>query len=354
MELATINILKILFLTGLASVVAIFVAPQFIEFLNRYKLWKKEGRKKTIDSQEAEVFYKLNKEREVSVPRLGGVLIWGVALLLALAFAFLANVFPDIFWFDKLDFLSRSQTWLPMFALVAAALIGLTDDILQVKGKGKYIAGGLDFWKRVGLVSLIGLIGGLWFYFKLGADSLHIPGNGELFVGPFYILIFIIVNLACWSGGVIDGLDGLAGGAFASMFAAFGIISFSQNQIDLAAFCGVITGTLFSFLWFNIPPAKFYMGETGSLALTSALAVVAFLSKSVLVLPIIGGLLVLEAGSVILQLLSKKYRGKKIFLSTPIHHHLEAKGWTAPNIVMRLWIVGLVLAIIGVTIRLLG
>ena len=160
--------------------------------------------------------------------------------------------------------------------------------------------------------------------------------------------------LACWSGGVIDGLDGLGGGAFLSMFAAFGLIAFVSNQVNLAAFCWAICGALLTFLWFNIPPARFYMGETGSLALTSTLAVVAFLTDSILVLPIIGGLLVLEVGSIILQLLSKRIRGKKIFQSTPIHHHFEAIGWAPQKVTMRFWIIGVVLAIIGVAIRLLG
>lgn len=366
MDILTINVIKIFFLTIFASVLAVFVTPALTNFLYRHKLWRKNSRTETIDGKKAEVFTKYHKGKEVSVPRFGGLLIWGSVFATALIFWLLSQFFPDVFWLQKFNFLSRSQTWLPIFALVAAALLGLCDDILQVKGKGKYIAGGLTFWQRFLVVVLIGLIGGWWFSAKLEINTIHIPGDGDfslgspLFIGdfslgiPFYILIFIIVMLACWSGGVIDGLDGLAGGAFASMFAAFGVIAFAQNQIDLAAFCGAIAGAILSFLWFNIPPARFYMGETGSLALTSTLAVVAFLTDSVLVLPIIGGLLVMEAGSVILQLLSKKIFKKKIFLSTPIHQHFQAKGWPEAKIVMRFWIVGVVLAIIGVAIRLLG
>ncbi|MCD6094900.1 phospho-N-acetylmuramoyl-pentapeptide-transferase [bacterium] len=354
MEPIAINVIKVFFLTVVGSVLAVFSTPALTNFLYRHKLWRKSVRTKTIDGKEAKIFYKLHKEKEVSAPRFGGLLIWVTTLIEALFFWSLSYFFPDFFWIQKLNFLSRSQTWLPMFSLITAALVGLFDDILQVKGKGKYIAGGLTFRERFLMVSLIGLIGGLWFYFKLDWKTIHIPGNGDFFIGPFYILLFVIVMLACWSGGVIDGLDGLAGGAFASMFGAFGVIAFAQNQINLAAFCGVITGTILAFLWFNIPPARFYMGETGSLALTSTLAVVAFLTDSVLVLPVIGGLLVIESGSVILQLLSKKIRKKKIFLSAPIHQHLQARGWQEPKIVMRFWIIGVVFAIIGVAIRLLG
>jgi phospho-N-acetylmuramoyl-pentapeptide-transferase len=151
----------------------------------------------------------------------------------------------------------------------------------------------------------------------------------------------------------VDGLDGLAGGVFASIFGAFSILAFSQGKIDLATFCGAIVGALFAFLWYNIPPARFYMGETGVMGLTVTMAVISFLTDSVLVLPIIGGILVIEVGSVILQLLSKKLRKKKIWLSTPIHHHLEARGWPPYQIVMRFWVLSIVFAILGVAIRLL-
>lgn len=349
-----INIIKIFTLTALTSALAVIFTPFLTNFLYKHKLWKKAPRRKSIDNKEAPILYELHKEREVSVPRFGGILIWFIPFLIALIFLFLSQLFPQSFWLGKFNFFSRAQTWLPFFALVSAALIGLIDDILQVKGKGEYIAGGLTFWQRFLIVALIGLIGGLWFYFKLDWRTIHIPGGGDLYLGPFYILAFIIVMLACWSGGVIDGLDGLAGGTFASIFTAYGIIAFFREQYDLAAFCGVVTGAILSFLWFNIPPARFYMGETGSLALTSSLCVVAFLTDSILVLPIIAGLLVIEAGSVILQLFFKKFFKRKIFLSTPLHHHLEAKGWPHYKITMRFWTIGIVLAIIGVTIRLLG
>ena len=170
----------------------------------------------------------------------------------------------------------------------------------------------------------------------------------------FFIPFFVVVMLATFSTGVIDGIDGLSGGLFASIFTAYAGISFFQDKIDLAAFCAVLVGAILAFLWFNIPPARFYMGETGILGLTTTLAVVTFLTDSLVVLPIIGGILVLESSSVILQLLSKKIRKKKIWLCTPIHHHFEAKGWPSHQVTMRFWIIGVVLAIIGTGLRLLG
>ena len=353
MTLFTFNAIKVLGLAAVASALAVLWCPILTRFLYKHKLWKKEARTKTISGEEASVFYGLHKEREVRAPRFGGLLIWVTTVVVIFLFYLLAEISGNP-WLQKLNFLSRGQTWLPLFTLVVASLVGLADDIFQVSGKGKYVGGGLSLGRRLLMVVLIGLIGGLWFYSKLDWDIIHIPLIGDFSIGFWYIPLFILVMVACWSGGIIDGLDGLAGGTFASMFGAFAIIAFSQGKIELASFCSVILGTLFAFLWFNIPPARFYMGETGILGITTTLAVVAFLTDSVIVLPIIAGLLVVESGSVILQLLSKKIRKKKIFLCAPLHHHFEAKGWPSYKVTMRFWIIGIVLAIIGVAIRLLG
>lgn len=364
MTFLTFNIIKVLGLAAMASIVAVFWCPVLINFLYKHKLWKKTARTKTISGEDAVVFNNLHKERETRAPRMGGLLIWITTCIIMLIFFLFSLIFPNS-QLVHFNFLSRSQTWLPLFTLISASILGLIDDILVVSsspvkfffGKtwaGKYIGGGLSFRKRFLIVALIGLIGSVWFYQKLGWDVITIPLLGQVSLGFFYIPLFIIVMIACWSGGIIDGLDGLAGGTFASIFGAFTIIAFSQGKVDLAAFCAVIVGTLFAFLWFNIPPARFYMGETGILGLTTVMSVVAFLTDSVFVLPIIAGLLVIETGSVIIQLLSKKFRKKKIFLSSPIHHHLEAIGWPQYKITMRFWIIGIVLAIIGTAIRLLN
>jgi phospho-N-acetylmuramoyl-pentapeptide-transferase len=385
MTLFTFNIIKIFVLAALSALIGMIFAPILIRFLNKIKFWKKEGRKKAISGEDAEVFYSLHKEREVSRPRGGGFLIWISILVLIILFFLLAK-FSGIWWLKRLDFLSRNETWLPLFTLVAGSIVGLFDDILQVfgsssnnneikkpivfklaksiflwiSGRGKYIGGGMRFTRRLIIIILIGLIGGLWFYYKLGWNSVHIPLifnfpiGIDLNVGIWIIPLFILVMVACWSGGIVDGLDGLSGGVFASIFGAFSIIAFSLGKVDLAVFCAVIFGSLFAFLWYNIPPARFYMGETGILGLTSTMAVVAFLTDSIVVLPIVAGLLVIEVGSVILQLLSKRFRHKKIWLSTPIHHHFEAKGWPPYQIKMRFWIISIIFAILGVVIRLLG
>lgn len=353
MTLLIFNVIKVLGISAIASAVAVLWAPYLIHFLYKHQLWKKTARSKTIDGQEAVVFNSLHKDRETKVPRMGGVLIVVTVIGVTFLFYIISLLFPDS-PLANMNFFTRSQTWLPLFTLVAASLVGLLDDILVVASVGKYIGGGLAFKKRLLTVVTIGLIGGIWFYWKLGWDVVSIPLLGHMPVGIFYIPLFIVVMVACWAGGIVDGLDGLAGGTFASIFAAFSIISFSEGKIDLATFCAVIAGTLAAFLWFNIPPARFYMSEVGILGLTTTLSVVAFLTDSVAVLPIIAGLLVLEVASVIVQLFSKKFLKRKIFLSTPIHHHFEAIGWPAYKVTMRAWILGIVLAIVGVVIKLLG
>ena len=196
---------------------------------------------------------------------------------------------------------------------------------------------------------------GWWFFYKLGISSIHIPFAGEINLGVFIIPLFVIVALATFSGGVIDGIDGLSGGVLASIFAAYSAIAFANNQIDLAAFSGALTGAILAFLWFNIPPARFYMGETGIMGLTITLATIAFLTDSVLVLPIVALPLVITSGSVILQTLSKKFRkGKRIFRLAPIHHHFESMGWPSYKVTMRFWILSVVFAIVGIILAVIS
>ncbi len=366
MDPAITNVIKVFILGTISFIVAFLMTPLLTHFLYKHKLWKNKVRQKGLDGNQLEVFTKYHSEKEVNVPRLGGLLVWITPLVLIFLF-YIFTFFSDYFWVQKLNFLSRDQTWLPLFTLVAAALIGLIDDILQIIEKPtnrflnftfkkfkRYVGGGLSLKYRIVLVTLIGAIGSWWFYSKLGQSSILIPFYGDLELGLLFIPFFIIVMLATYSGGVIDGLDGLSGGAFAAIFTAFTFIAVESAMIDLAAFCLVLVGSILAFLWFNIPPARFYMGETGILGLTTTLTVVAFLTDSVAVLPIIGILLVIESGSVIVQVISKKFFHKKVFLAAPIHHHFEGIGWPHYKVTMRFWIIGVIAAIAGVVIRFLG
>jgi phospho-N-acetylmuramoyl-pentapeptide-transferase len=162
------------------------------------------------------------------------------------------------------------------------------------------------------------------------------------------------VLTALFSSGVIDGLDGLAGGVMSIIFAAYSAIAFFQNQINLAALCAAIAGGTLAFLWFNIPPARFYMSETGILGLTSTLTVIAFLTNSVAVLPIIAFPLTATVIANVIQISSKKLFKRKVFLVAPIHHHFEALGWPAYKVVMRYWIIGFITAVVGMVVFLIS
>lgn len=357
--------IKIFAMGAVGFLISFLIAPALINFLYKNKCWKIKARTKSIDGKELTVINKFHSEKEVNVPRMGGILIWGTTLFLSFLFLWLSKI-NIISWGEKINFLTREQTWLPLFALIVASLIGLFDDVLQIylpkskflkniwKKFGKYTGGGLSLKYRIISLSLLGLLGGWWFFIKLGWSTIHIPIVGSVYFGIFYIPFFIFVMLATYSGGVIDGLDGLFGGVFVSIFGALIIIAMARQQFDLASLISLILGTLLAFLWFNIPPARFYMGETGTIGLCAVLTVIAFLTDSVFVLPIIAFPLILASGSVVIQLLSKKITGKKVFLATPIHHHFEGKGWPHYKITMRFWIIGIISAIVGVTIKLLG
>jgi len=349
-----LNVLKVFGLSALSFFVGLALTPILTHYLYKYKLWRREARRFAPDGSPTPIFHKMHGERETRVPRMGGILIWIVPVIMIIVFRFLVELFPSYFILHKLNFLSRAQTWLPLFTLIAASLVGLADDFLQVYNKGKYIAGGMRFSRRLAIILLIAAIGAWWFYTKLDINTVFIPFWGEVSLGILFPLFFILVMVATFSGGVIDGLDGLAGGVFAAAFSAYAGIAFFQNQLDLAAFAGVIVGVLLSFLWFNIPPARFYLGESGVMGLTTTLTVLAFLTDSVLVLPIIALPLVLAAGSSLIQLLSKRFFGRKVFIVAPLHHHLEALGWPAYTITMRFWVIAVIFAIIGMVITLIG
>lgn len=357
-----IDIVKVFLPAVGAFVLGVLMTPLLTNYLYSHKMWKKKSGKVALDGKEAAVFNELHKEKEVNTPRMGGIIIWASSSIIILSIWLMAKLFPGEI-LNKLDFLSRSQTWVPLGTLILGAIAGLIDDYLEVtrsrteNGKN----GGLSKTVRLTVVSVIALVCALWFYFKLDVSGIGLPfGLGELYLGPLFILLFLLTSLFIYAGGVIDGIDGLSGGVFASIFAAYGGIAFYQNQIDLAAFCAAVVGGILAFLWFNIPPARFYMTETGSMGLTITLTVVAFMTDRLgegygfLVLPIIALPLVVTVLSNLLQVFSKKFRGKKLFRIAPLHHHFEAIGWPSYKVTMRYWVISLVCAILGITLALIG
>ncbi len=341
------HIVRVLFFSTLAFIFAILVAPLLTHFLYKYRLGKK-----IRNSGSTPVFSQLHAHK-AGTPTMGGVLIWGTVLIFILAFSFLGDFFPNSL-LARFNFLSRAETLLPLGALVVTALIGLFDDWLDVRGKGVFGGGGLKLRHRILIYTVIAIVGALWFYFKLDWSVFHIPFFGNFEIQAWYIPIFIFIIVATsFSVNETDGLDGLAGGTLVTAFVAYGVIAFSLGRYDLATFCGVIIGALLAFLWFNIPPARFYMGDTGAMSLGVTLGIIAMLTNSALLLPFIGLVFLIESISVIVQTLSKRLRGKKIFISSPVHHHFQAVGWPEPKVVMRLWVISGIGAALGLMIFLM-
>lgn len=339
------EVFKVMFFATLSFVIAWAWLPFLYKILRHFNMGKKNR-----DETHAPIFAKMHKSKE-GILTMGGVLIWGTTLFIALGVYYL-SIFVPIDLFQKLNFLTRSQVLLPLGALIASALVGVVDDYYTVRKRGPK-GGGLSVRHKLLLCTGIAIVGAWWFYAKLGWDILHVPFIGDITIGWWYIPFFIFIIVATsFSVNEIDGLDGLAGGTLLSAFGAYGAIAFIQGRYDLATFCAVIIGALLAFLWFNIYPAKFMMGDTGSMSLGVTLGIVALLTNAALLLPIIGLLFVLESGSVIIQVASKKIRKKKVFLSAPIHHHLEARGWKEPTIVMRFWVISGITAVAGVIIAL--
>ena len=347
-----LNLVKISIPTAFAFFLGLLFTPIATHFFYKYKMWKKYSRNTDNIPDFAKVH---NENEELKTPRVGGIIIWVSVLLTTLIF-YLASIFFPSINTEKMNFLSRNQTLIPFFTLLLGSLIGLWDDLVQIYGNGRFARDDKSWrkWKAF-LVTLVSFFIGLWFFYKLGMTSFHIPFGGEIYLGILIIPFFMIVALATFSGGVIDGIDGLSGGVLASIFAAYSVIAFANNQIDLAAFSGVITGVILAFLWFNIPPARFYMGETGIMGLTVTLATLAFLTDSVLILPIVALPLVVTSLSVILQTISKKFRaGKRLFKLAPIHHHFEAIGWSPYKITMRFWVLSIMFAIVGIILAIIS
>jgi len=335
------NVVRIFTVATLGFFVAMILTPLWSKILFKYKLGKQ------LRTEGAPIFNRLHKSKE-GTPTMGGVVIWATVVILALFFWILAR-HVDGFW-AKVNFFSRGQTWLPLGALVVAAIFGLLDDILGVLRVGPK-GGGLQMRYRLLLYTLVAVGGAWWFYSKLGFNTINIPFMGDLTVGWWYIPFFIFMIVATsFSANETDGLDGLAGGVFLTMFAAYGAIAFDQGRMDLVTFIAAIIGALIAFLWFNIYPARFFMGDTGSMSLGVVLGVTAMLTNTPFLLIPIGIIFVIESGSVITQVLSKRLRRRKIFLSTPVHHHFEARGWPETKVTMRFWMINAIGAIVGLII----
>lgn len=336
--------IRVTILTTIAFFAALLITPLWFKFLKKYKFGKQ-----LRDATDTPVFSELHKNK-AGTPTSAGIIIWTTVLGMAVIFDIFNHLFGGMWHY--LNFIDRSETYLPLMALFIAALLGLFDDWLGVLKLGGASGGGLMVRQKSVLYLIAACIGAWWFYFRLGWDVLAVPFVGNITIGWWYIPLFIFIIFAsAFSANETDGLDGLLGGVSLFAFVALTTVAFVLHRYDLAAFGGTMIGALLAFLWFNIYPAKFMMGDTGSMSLGVTIGVIAMLTNTTLILPFFTIILVMESVSVILQIGSKKLRhGKKIFRSAPIHHHFEALGWPESQVTMRFWIVSAIFCAMGIII----
>lgn len=325
------------FLSVAAFVLAMVLTPIYTTAAYKYKFWKQQ-RTNSTTGEKLMVFTKLHADKfKRNIPTMAGII--GVVVIAVITL------------FYNLD---RAETWLPLAALVGGGVVGLIDDVINIRGQGKGVAG-LRSSLKFAMILLLAVALGWFFFVKLGYDSVHLPFVGDVFLGWFIVPLFVAAVVSTSNAvNISDGLDGLAGGLLATSFGSFGVIALLQGQFLLSGFCFTVIGALLAYLWFNIYPARFFMGDVGSFAFGTSLGVVAMLTNTLFLLPIIGIIFVVEAGSSLVQILSKKYLKRKVFVSAPIHHHLEAGGWPEAKITMRFWVISAMTGFIGVLLALAG
>lgn len=333
----TDELVKVFALSVIAFVIAMALTPVYTYVAYKYKFWKKP-RTTSTTGELLKVFSKLHASKlKRNIPTMAGI----IAIVSIVVVTLIFN-------------LDRQQTWLPLAALIGGGVIGLIDDIINVRGDGKGVSGLRSSIKFLMMIVIsVGLA--LFFYSKLGYSDIHVPFFGQFELGWLIVPLFVLAVVSAGNAvNISDGLDGLAGGLLIMSFGAFGVIALMQGNFGIAAFCFTVIGALLSYLWFNIYPARFFMGDVGSFAFGTSLGVVAMLTDSLFLLPIIGIIFVAEAGSSLVQIVSKKYFHRKIFISAPVHHHLEAIGWPETKVTMRFWVIAGVAACIGIVLALAG
>jgi len=331
----TVEMTHILFQGFICFILAMAFTPIYTHFAFKYKVWKKI-RTDAMTGEKAPVYYKLHAAKHKrNIPTMAGI-VGVVAVTITML---------TLNW-------SRSQTYLPVFGLVAAGGVGLLDDFINIRGNSGIA--GIRGSLKMALILAVALTGALYFFFRLGYSQIHVPAVGNFEIGWLYIPLFVLVVVSTANAvNIADGLDGLAGGLLTICFGAYSVIAFAQGNYGIAGFCLAMVGAVLAYTWFNIFPARFFMGDTGSFAFGTALGVVAMLTNSVFILPVIAAVFVIEAGSSLLQIFSKRVFKRKIFLSAPLHHHLEAIGWPETKVTMRLWVIGAVSAVLGMLLGLI-
>lgn len=360
---------KIFTFSALAFILAMWWAPYLINLLTWLKFWKKQTKDTDLSGKKLSVTKAFFNETDKRVPRAGGLLIWITSILFALVFWLVLKVSPEgNKTAEFLNFIDRRETFIPLGTLFFASILGFIDDALAtLESGGNYRAGGLKLSYRLGFVSILSFCIGLWFHLRLDLNKLSI-GFWQIDLSQFMlpeilgkslnaswliVPITMIIMLALYGSSMIDGFDGMSSGVLIPIYLCFAGIAFTRGFYDIATLMMVIVGTMAAYLWYNIPPARFYMGDTGIMGLLLTLGVIAIFMDVIYILPIAGFMLVLTEGSVVLQVLSKKIFKRKVFLAAPLHHHLEAKGWLRHQVTMRYWLISIMSSVIGLAFGLL-
>ncbi|WP_099352337.1 phospho-N-acetylmuramoyl-pentapeptide-transferase [Fredinandcohnia onubensis] len=316
----------VIYSIAIGFIISVILSPIFIPFLRRLKFGqsiREEGPK--------------SHQKKSGTPTMGGIIILVSILLTTLLVS------------NRLGELSVT-TYLLLFVTIGYGVLGFLDDFIKVVLK-----------RNLGLTSRQKLFGQIviaiifYFIFKQNnfSTAISIPGTDFEFDLKLLYVLLLIVWLVGFSNAVnlTDGLDGLVSGTAAIAFGAFAVLAWNQAQYDVAIFCVAVVGAVLGFLVFNANPAKVFMGDTGSLALGGAIATVAIMLKLEILLLLIGGVFVIETLSVIIQVISFKTTGRRVFRMSPLHHHYELVGWSEWRVVVTFWTVGLLCAILGIYIE---
>ncbi len=357
LNLTRLDMVKFILPMLFAFIFGMISASPLANFLYKNKLWRKKSTTKAIDGSSAAISYKLHNDAQRQVPRMGGLVIVAGVLLTA-GILYVTSYITHNPVVGKLNFVSRGQTWLPIFGFIIGAMVGFVDDMMvcgKLKFFGKYVGGGLSLKFRLGVVALIALLTGWWIVAKQAVTSTYFPFFGEVKFAPlFFFLIVFMVIISTYASNIIDGVDGLSGGVFGIILITLGLISVLQSKYDIATLCFVSSGAIFAFLWFNIPPARFFMSEVGSTALTIMIGIIVVSTNTIVYFPIIGFPLVITVLSAVSQIISKKMLHRKIFIVAPLHNHLQIKGWPSYKVTMRYWVISTVSAISGLVIYIIS
>lgn len=318
--------LGLLITIAVAFLIAVALSPIFIPFLRRLKFGqsiREEGPK--------------SHQKKSGTPTMGGIVIF---LSVIITTALMTAKFGEL----------NTEAYLLLLVTFGYGLIGFLDDYIKVVMKRNL---GLTSKQKLAGQLVIAIVFFLFYQkYSFGTD-LRVPGTDisfDLGWGYLLLIIFLLVGTSN-AVNLTDGLDGLLAGTSAVAFGAYAILAYNQHQYETAIFCVAVVGAVLGFLVFNAHPAKVFMGDTGSLALGGALAAVAILTKLELLLAIIGGIFMIETLSVIIQVISFKTTGKRVFKMSPLHHHYELSGWSEWRVVVTFWSVGLLFAMLGIYIE---